>query len=114
MFILQGAILYIFGWMMMLGSSDLTALPTASYNPVDKIVASKDQEHVPFSYDAVLDVNQSFTYETPSGKTFPRPFKLSENTVAPLNYQLSYYTIGQQIMVNLTTKAIIFPFHWFT
>ena len=114
MFTLQGAILYIFGWMMMLGSSDLSAVPMASYNPTDKIVASKDQEHMPLSFDAVSEANHSFTYETPNLKTFPRPYKLTENTVTPLNYQLSYYIIGQQIMVNLTTKAIIFPFHWFT
>lgn len=114
MFTLQGAILHIFGWLMLLGSPDLTALPSASYTPVDSIVASQDQDRGTLFFDSVLDVNQSYTYETPGVKTFPQPYKTAENTLAPLFYRLSYYTIGQQIVVNLSTKAIIFPFHCFT
>lgn len=114
MFTLQGAILHIFGWLMLLGSSDLMALPNAPYIPVDSIVDSQDHDHTPLSFDAVLDVNHSFTYETPAGKTFPQTKKVFQSQTAPLFYQLSYYAIGQQIVVKLSTKAIIFPFHCFT
>lgn len=114
MFTLQGAILHLFGWLLLLGSTDLAAWPTASYTPVESIVATQDHEHGPLFFDAVLDVNQSYTYETPGVKTFPKLYKADEHTLAPLSYQLSYYNIGQQIVVNLSTKAIIFPFHCFT
>lgn len=114
MFTLQGAILHIFGWLLLLGSSDLAALPTASYTPVENVEAAHDHGHGPLFFDAVIDVNHSYTYETPGVKTFLKFYKADENTLAPLYYQLSYYSIGQQIMVNLSTKAIIFPFHCFT
>lgn len=114
MFTLQGAILHVFGWLMLLGSSDLTASSSTSYAPIDSIEISKDHNHNPLFFDAVLDINHSYTYETPGGKTFPSPYKEAVNTLAPLFYQLSYYSIGQQIVVNLSTKAIIFPFHCFT
>lgn len=114
MFTIKGAIFYVLGWVMLLGSSNLTASSSASYTPVDTIVVSQDQDHVPFTFDAVIDLNHSFTFEIPVVKIFPQTYKLSENTITPLNYQLSYYAIGQQIVVKLSTKAIIFPFHWFT
>ncbi|TXE08593.1 hypothetical protein ES711_08815 [Gelidibacter salicanalis] len=114
MFTIKGAIFYVLGWVMLLGSSDLTASSVSSYMPVDTIVASQDHDHVPFTFDAVIDFNQSFTYEVPGVKLIPQPYKPSENNITPLNYQLSYYAIGQQIVVKLSTKAIIFPFHWFT
>ncbi len=114
MFTLQGAILHIFGWLLLLGSSDLAAFPTASYTPVDSIAAAQDHDQGSLFFDAVLDVNHSYTYETPGVKTFPKHYKAAENTLAPLFYQLSYFSIGQQIVVNLSIKAIIFPFHCFT
>jgi hypothetical protein len=114
MFTLQGAILHIFGWLMLLGSSDLTVVPSAAYTPVDTIVATQEQNQNPLFFDAVLDVSYSYTYETPGVKIFPQPYKLAKNPIAPLFYQLSYYSIGQQIVVNLSTKTIIFPFHCFT
>ena len=114
MFALKGAILGFFGWLMMFGSADLTALPSASYTPVDSIAASDEQERTPLFFDAVLDVNHSSTYETPAAKTFPQKEKDVQSVTVPLFYELSYYTIGQQIVVSFSVKAIIFPFHCFT
>ena len=114
MFALKGSILSFFGWLMLFGPSDLTTLPSTSYTPVDSIVATENQERVPLFFDAVLDVNHSSTYETPPVKILSQTTKGDQSVTVPLFYQLSYYTIGQQIVVNLTTKAIIFPFHCFT
>ncbi|MEO8772874.1 MAG: hypothetical protein ABI263_00970 [Gelidibacter sp.] len=114
MFALKGAILSFFGWLMLLGSSDLNALPSASYTPVDSIISSDNKQQIPLVFDAFLDVNSSFTYETPVAKTFTQTNKIFQSVTAPLFYELSYYTIGQQIVVNLSVKTIIFPFHCFT
>lgn len=114
MFTLKGVILSFFGWLVLLGSTDLTALPSASYTPVDSIVASENPERTPLFFDAVLDVNHSSTYETPTGKTFPQTSKSVQSVIAPLFYELSYYAIGQRIVVRLSVKTIIFPFHCFT
>ena len=114
MFALKGVIFHLFGWLMLLGSSDLSALPTASYTPIDSVISSHDKEHTPVTFDAVLDVNHSFTHETPGVKFFPQAPKLFESTTVPLFYESSYYAIGQQIVVSLSVKTIIFPFHCFT
>lgn len=114
MFTLKGAIFSFFGWLMLWGSADLAIVPNASYVPVDSIVAGDNHDHIPLSFDAVLDVNHAFTYETPAVKIFPQPYKVAQSLDTPLLYPLSYYSIGQQIMVKLSTKAIIFPFHCFT
>lgn len=114
MFAIKGAILSFFGWLMLFGPADLTTLPTTSCLPVDSIVATDNQERVPLFFDAVLDVNHSSTYETPPVKILTQITKGFQSSRVPLFYQLSYYTIGQQIVVNLSTKAIIFPFHCFT
>ncbi len=114
MFALKGTLLSFFGWLMLLGSTDLTALPSASYTPVDSIAASDQQERVPLFFDAILDVNHSSTYETPVAKPFPQKEKSLQSVNVPLFYELSYYAIGQQIVIKLSVKAIIFPFHCFT
>lgn len=114
MFALKGAILSFFGLLMLLGSPDLTTVPGTSYTPVDSITASDSQERSPLYFDDVLDVNHSFTFETPPIKIVPQIPGAFQNLSAPLFYQLSYYAIGQKIMVKLSTKAIIFPFHCFT
>ena len=99
---------------MVLGSADLNTLPSAAYTPVERIEASDHPERMPLFFDGVLDVNHSSTYETPAGKTFPHTSKVFQSVPAPLFYELSYYSIGQQITVNLSVKTIIFPFHCFT
>ena len=99
---------------MLLGSSDLTAFPVASDTPVDSIISADDREHMPLVFDAFVDVNYSFTYEIPVAKTFPQTFTAFQSATDPSFYELSYYSIGQQIVVNLSVKAIIFPFHCFT
>lgn len=114
MFALKGAILSFFGWLMLFGSTDLTALPSATYTPVDSIAASDSQERTPLFFDAVLDVSHAFTYETPAAKIFVQKENSVQNIHVPLFYELSYYAIGQQIVVNFSVKAIIFPFHCFT
>ena len=114
MFALKGVMFHVFGWLMLLGSPDLSALPTASYIPVDSIISSDNKEQVPLIFDAILDVNHSFTYETPVAKTFPTKVKTFQNDALPLFYEFSYYSIGQQIVVKLSVKTIIFPFHCFT
>lgn len=114
MFALKGVIFHLFGWLMLLGSSDLRALPVASYTPVDSVISADDREHIPLVFDAFVDVNYSFTYETPVAKTFPQIFGVFQSATDPCLYEFSYYSIGQQIVVNLSVKAIIFPFHCFT
>lgn len=114
MFALKAAILYLFGWFVLFGSAELTILPSASYAPVDSIAAPDDQDHSPLFLDAVFEVNQSSTHETPSVKTFSQPIDAYQSAVAASYYSLSYYTIGQQIVVNFTIKDMIFPFHCFT
>lgn len=114
MFALKGVIFYLFGWLMLFGSNDLATLPSASYTPVDNIVATDNQDHRPLFLDAVFEVNQSSTHETPPVKTFTQLGKIYSSATAPSSYSLSYYTIGQQIVVNFTIKDIIFPFHCFT
>lgn len=114
MFALKSVILYLFGWLMLFGSTDLTTLPSASYTAVDNIIATDDKDHSPLFLDAVFEVNQASTYETPAVKTFAHPDKVYQSATAPSFYSLSYYTIGQQIVVNFTIKDIIFPFHCFT
>ena len=114
MFAIKGALLSFFGWLMLFGSADLTALPNAFYTPVDSIIASEKPERTSLFFDAVLDVNHFSTYETPSGKVFPQTTKSFQNVNAPRFYELSYYAIGQQIVVGFSVKDLIFPFHWFT
>ncbi len=114
MFAVKVVLFHFFGWLMLLGSSDLSAFPSASYTPVDSIISSDNKEHIPLIFDAILDVNHSFTYETPVAKTFPQRENSFQKVTVPLFYELSYYTIGQQIVVNLSVKTIIFPFHCFT
>lgn len=114
MFALKGLLLSFFGGLLLLGSSDLKQLPSASYTSIDNISASENQEHVPLFFDAVLDFNHSSTFETPSVKTFSQTNKNEQRVSAPLFYPLSYYAIGQKIVIKLSTKAIIFPFHCFT
>src|SRR5690606_17173096 len=107
-------IFYLFGWLMMFGSNDLATLPSASYSPVDNISATDDHDHRPLFLDAVFEVNQSSTYETPPLKIFTQPSIAYSKPTLQSCYSLSYYTIGQQIVVNFTIKDIIFPFHCFT
>lgn len=114
MFALKGAILSFFGSLLLFGSSGPAALPGVSYIPVDSIVASDEQERIPLFFDAVLDISHASTHETPAAKVFPFKGKSVQSVSVPLFYELSYYSIGQQIVVNLTTKDIIFPFHCFT
>ncbi|HUH27211.1 hypothetical protein [Gelidibacter sp.] len=114
MFALKGIIFYLFGWLMLFGSNDLGTLPSASYTPVDNISATDDHDHSPLFLDAVFEVNQSSTHETPPVKTFTQPSKPDSSPTPQSSYSLSYYTIGQQIVVNFTIKDIIFPFHCFT
>lgn len=114
MFALKGAILYFFGWLVLFGSSDLTALPSDPYTPVDSIVATDGHERSPSFLDAVFKVNQSSTHHTPSAKTYSQPSKIYQSSIILSSYSLSYYAIGQQIVVNLTIKDILFPFHCFT
>lgn len=113
MFALKSILFSFFGWLM-LGSSDLATLPSASYVPVDSISATENPEHVPLFFDAVLDINHSSTYETPLAKTFSQTNKGFQVVVPPVFYEFSYYAIGQQIVVALSIKTIIFPFHCFT
>ncbi|WP_027125580.1 hypothetical protein [Gelidibacter mesophilus] len=114
MFALKGVIFSFFGWLVLLGSTDLATTPIPDYVPVDSVIAADDHDTNPLFFDAVFDVNHASTYESPAVKTFPQPYKEAKNLVAPIYYQLSYYIIGQQIVVNLSTKEIIFPFHCFT
>ena len=114
MFALKGILLSFFGWLLVSGSTDLATVPDASYSPVESIEASDHTERVPLFFDAVLEVNHASTYETPVGENFPHTSKVFQSAPAPLFYELSYYAIGQQIVVNLSVKTIIFPFHCFT
>lgn len=114
MFALKAAMFYLFGWLMLFGSSDLSTLPNASYTPVDTIDAAADSDHNPLFFDAGFEINQLSTHETPAVKTFAQQDKVYQSATAPSSYSLSYYTIGQQIVVNFAVKDIIFPFHCFT
>ncbi len=114
MFALKGVIFHLFGWLMLLGSSGLAALPAASYTPIDSVISSDDRDHIPLVFDAFADVNYSFTYQTPTVKTLPQTYVVFLTAMDSSFYEFSYYTIGQQIVVNLSVKAIIFPFHCFT
>lgn len=114
MFALKGVLFHLFGWLMLLGSSDLTAMPSAPYTPVDRIISSDDREHIPMVFDAFLDVNNSFTYETPIAKIFPQTPNVFQSVATPSFYEFSYYNIGRQIVIGLSVKTIIFPFHCFT
>lgn len=112
MLTLKVAILQLFGWLML--TSGTTTLPEATYSSVDSIVASEEHEHLPLSFDAVIDVSQAFTSETPTQKIVPQSHHFVESVAVPVDNLLSYYAIGQQIVINLTIKTIIFPFHCFT
>jgi len=115
MFVLKAAMFYLFGWLMLLGSSDLSNLPyPSSYMPIDSIEATDDSNHNPLFLDAVFEIHHSSTQQTPAGKTFAYLDKVYKNASAPSSYSLSYYAIGQQIVVKFTIKRIIFPFHCFT
>lgn len=114
MLAIKAVILSFFGWMMMLGSPDSSSLLVETYIPEESIVATEDQEQTPLFFDAILEFNQSSTFEIVVGKiTGPFYTEIAQLSV-PLFYPLSYYRIGQQIAVKLTTKTIIFPFHCFT
>lgn len=113
MFALKSAMLYLFGWLMLLGSVDLETVPSA-YAPVDNIAATDDHDQSPLFLDAVFDVNESSTHETPPLKNFTSPEGVCQQPCRASLYSISYYAIGQQIVVNFTIKDIIFPFHCFT
>lgn len=108
------SVFYLFGWLLLFGSSDLQTLPSATYISVDNIAAADDQDHNPLFLDAVFEINHSSTQETPSVKTFTQPEIAYKKALEPVSYSLSYYTIGQQIVVSFTVQDIIYPFHCFT
>lgn len=114
MLAIKGFILSFFGCLMLLGSPDPSLLSRETYVPEESIAATEDQEHTPLFFDAVLELNQSSTYEAPFGKIYSPIYNTSFQEAFPIFYPLYYYKIGQQIIVNLTTKTIIFPFHCFT
>lgn len=107
-------ILSFFGWLMCFGSTNPEVLKSAAYTPEESIVATEDGEQTPLFFDAILEVNQSSTYEIPGVKVDAPPYSQTFHVSVLLFDQLLYYKIGQKISVNLTTKTIIFPFHCFT
>lgn len=114
MFGLKAVLLSFFGWLVLLGSTDQATLPSALYHPVDSITATDNEDHVPLFFDAIIDANHSSTYETPPVKILSPNYEGMQVVSFPNYYPLSYYSIGQQISIHLTTKTIIFPFHCFT
>lgn len=114
MFVLKNILFAFFGWVMMLGTGEVTTLPGSMYVPEDRITASDEPEQIPLFFDAIFDVNQTSTYETSIAKTFSQTDKGAQIVAPSLFYELSYYNIGRQIVVALSVKTIIFPFHCFT
>lgn len=114
MLAIKGFIFTIFSWLVLTTSSGISTDEYAVYQPEEHIVALDNTDQAPLFFDAVLEVSQVSTYELPTLKILTQFFQVDTQFYSNQHYPLSYYEIGQNIMVGLCIKTIIFPFHCFT
>lgn len=102
------------GLFLFLPQNIIRTLPNFD-NRVEVIYASDDNQKTPLVFDLGIETNQvpfaPKTSKLPMFQYFNRAEHLSYVTHEP---KLLYIGIGNAIELKLTSKDIIFPFHFFT
>ncbi len=104
----------IIGLFLFLPQNIVGSLPIFN-NQVEVIYSSGDDQNVPLVFDSGIETNQ-IPFAPKASKL---PMVQFFNTTEHLNYvtnedKLLYFGIGNAIELKLTSRIIIFPFHFFT
>ena len=75
---------------------------------------SKTKERAIINYLAITDLEVSFSAESMEFIDLKSPHKALFLAALIYTPKLLYFNIGQSILANLPSTAIIFPFHFFT
>ena len=104
-----------FLWLSFVSPQQFDGTTSVFDSQAENISSSYDANHQVLIFDNQIQTNQADC----SLKTFKLPYIHSEEKVKQPNaktydYKLLYFEIGNTIPLRLTSRTIIFPFHFFT
>lgn len=105
----------IFLWLSFGSPIDFNGATSLFDNQTETTTSSNDTNHQALLVDRHPETNQANW----SFKTFKIPYihsndKSQQPNAETYNYKLLYIEIGEIIPLKLTSKTLIFPFHFFT
>ena len=105
----------LFLWLSCSSPQDFNGATSIFDNRTEITTSSNDTNHQAIIVDSHLETNQA----NRSFKTFKIPYihsnyKVQQPNTETYDYKLLYIEIGEIIPLKLTSRTLIFPFHFFT
>jgi hypothetical protein len=105
----------IFLWLSFGTSQDVNGVTSLFNNQAEILTSSNDINHKALIVDTHNENNQAnWSYKTFKTPFIPSNNKVQQPNAETYNYKLLYIDIGEIIPLKLTSRTLIFPFHFFT